>query len=201
MSALDKNRPVTRNGVFPREEQFMEILRQKRIRPDEDDDITDTPDLVKKRLATFSTDGGAPAPPFSLPLPKINPVVLVLKKKPLECDIQAPVPSHGATSTSSSAPPTSAASTNPMLQADKLQSVIRGLVHFSQCPEGCPNKLCQSTTAFVNKVRNHLRTQPITHDRSACGACKLWTMIVNEHKKECQDPQCSIPLCKRSIYM
>ncbi|KAF0720410.1 Aste57867_340 [Aphanomyces stellatus] len=176
--------------------RFMEILRKRRYHDDEDQE--ENPAAVLKKRAVIVDGHGHHGyahngiPDYTMPLPKINPVVLVLKKRPLEA-----APENNATPQ-----PNPASSTpNAMLQSEKLQSVIRGLVHFSQCPDGCTNKLCQSTTAFVTKVRNHLKTQPVAHDRASCGACKLWTMIVDEHRKDCLDPHCSIPLCKRSLYM
>ncbi|EQC30064.1 hypothetical protein SDRG_12338 [Saprolegnia diclina VS20] len=83
---------------------------------------------------------------------------------------------------------------NPVLQTEKMQSVLRGLRHVATCA-GCDNKLCASTLAFVKKVELHLATQPAGHDRSACAACKLWTMIVQDHAADCAQARCLVPLC------
>ncbi|KDO19054.1 hypothetical protein SPRG_15008 [Saprolegnia parasitica CBS 223.65] len=83
---------------------------------------------------------------------------------------------------------------NPVLQTEKMQSVLRGLRHVATCV-GCDNKLCASTLAFVKKVELHLATQPAGHDRSTCAACKLWTMIVQDHARDCAEARCLVPLC------
>ncbi|OQR99572.1 hypothetical protein THRCLA_21813 [Thraustotheca clavata] len=83
---------------------------------------------------------------------------------------------------------------NPVLQTEKMQSVLRGLLHVGNC-NGCANKLCISTSAFVKKVELHLKTQPVGHNRSQCAACKLWTVIVQEHAEQCNQNQCNVPLC------
>ncbi|OQR88758.1 hypothetical protein ACHHYP_06648 [Achlya hypogyna] len=83
---------------------------------------------------------------------------------------------------------------NPVLQTEKMQSVLRGLEHVSTC-QGCANKLCASTLAFVKKVQLHLATAPTGHDRLQCAACKLWTLIVTEHVETCDVRNCLVPLC------
>ncbi|RHY44583.1 hypothetical protein DYB30_012342 [Aphanomyces astaci] len=211
---------------------YMEILRPKRFLPDENhhpvnDDPVTAP--APKKRALGGSGATFPSPSTTLPyaprssctqypamqpstrLPKISPVVLVLKKRPLDSISEAapaPVPSVSATKSAVShqQPPQPRQQphqppSHPMLQSEKLQSVLRGLVHVAQCSDGCSNKLCQSTTAFVTKVRVHLTSQPSSHDRSSCGACKLWTVIADEHRKDCLDPLCPIPLCKRTLYM
>ncbi|RQM25754.1 hypothetical protein B5M09_007931 [Aphanomyces astaci] len=211
---------------------YMEILRPKRFLPDENhhpvnDDPVTAP--APKKRALGGSGATFPSPSTTLPcaprssstqypvmqpstrLPKISPVVLVLKKRPLDTISEAapaPVPSVSATKSAVShqQPPQQPHQpqqppSHPMLQSEKLQSVLRGLFHVAQCSDGCSNKLCQSTTAFVTKVRAHLASQLSSHDRSSCGACKLWTMIADEHRKDCLDPLCPIPLCKRTLYM
>ncbi|ETV96513.1 hypothetical protein, variant [Aphanomyces invadans] len=165
----------------------------------------------------YPSSAAHPQYPATLPrlsLPKINPVVLVLKKRPLDIIQDVPptnipqnpphqqCPQQPSRLSQHEQPQQQAPKlTPPPLQSEKLQSVLRGLVHVAQCPDGCSNKLCQSTSGFVSKVRTHLTSQPASHDRSGCGACKLWKSIVDEHEKDCLDPHCPIPLCKRTLYM
>lgn len=80
----------------------------------------------------------------------------------------------------------------------KLDSVARGLQHLAVCPVGCNNPLCVSTRTFVAKVGAHLRamSQQPAHASAACGACQLWTRIVQVHARACRVDSCSVPLCK-----
>jgi hypothetical protein len=81
----------------------------------------------------------------------------------------------------------------------KVQSVVRGLEHMSNCTHGCSNPLCVSTRKFVAKVSSHLEAMKdkSEHILSRCAACQLWKGIVKSHAALCKVDKCSIPLCDR----
>ncbi|DAZ99684.1 TPA: hypothetical protein N0F65_001921 [Lagenidium giganteum] len=106
----------------------------------------------------------------------------------------------GPKASSTSATTTGTASSGTAAPA-KMQSVVRGLQHISNCPRGCKNPLCVSTHNFVSKVTTHLTnmaTNP-SHDAKKCGACQLWQGIVRLHSATCTTHACAVPQCNRPI--
>lgn len=87
----------------------------------------------------------------------------------------------------------------PSVASAKMQSVIRGLQHVSECASGCSNPLCVSTRNFIAKVVGHMTamSQKAAHDSTKCGACQLWTGIVTSHAQTCKTVSCNVPLCSQ----
>ncbi|GAB9473152.1 hypothetical protein Gpo141_00010309 [Globisporangium polare] len=117
-------------------------------------------------------------PPAALQQPVVLPVGA---RAPVPVAVQAAPPA---------APPVASA---------KMQSVVRGLQHVSECASGCSNPLCVSTRNFVAKVVGHMAamSQKAAHDATRCGACQLWTGIVSSHTQTCKTASCNVPLCSQ----